>query len=218
MKRAIVCILLVALGLSLSLAQDDAARDKQFEDLLKSASTAYKAGKYSDSIASLQKALAMLRELAGADYASFLPKAGEGWKAGEPDVSSGTWGAGKDSFQIMTVSQSYRREKDGREVDLTITNSPQLTSGPRQFVEMLKQPGMAAMLAQSDPGKTIKTFEDGAWAGLVQIEKAKSVQLMAMTKSLMVTVAVNADDEKLATEFWQAINRKGLAEAAATGK
>ena len=175
---------------------------------------AFKAGKHQDAIESLQKAIGLIQAIASKGLAAFLPtRDAEQWETGEVETQNGNWGSGESSFQWTQVSRRYTKkgEDDGPEVNVMISNSPQLIEAQRGMVQMLKDPAMRAMMAQSQEGK-LYFIEEGGWLGMITTQKDDCSAQIFHTK-VMVQIEVTNGDDKLAKEFWAAIDKDGLAGA-----
>jgi hypothetical protein len=209
MRKTILCLAVVAIAVGLVFAQEAAEIDKQIEGHIQAGWASYKAGRPQDAIQHLQQAIGLIQKQSQKDLTTFLPKPGKGWKADEPDVDSGNWGSGGQSFQFNVITQTYTREADGREVEVVLTNSPQMVMGQKQAAEVFKNPQMRAML-QKDPNQKYELIEEGKWFGLLHVEKGESARIIAFIGKLMVTISTDADDEKLVREFWASLDRAGL--------
>lgn len=176
---------------------------------------AVKAGKPQEAIDHLQKAIGLIQAKAMKGLATFLPARDEKeWELGEVDSQSGSWGSGEQAFQWSQVQRHYSKKDadDGPEVDVMISNSPQIVEGTRAAFQMFKDPAMRAMMNQ-DPEQKVDMIDEDGWLGMVTTRK-ESCTIMALHEKLMVQVEVQPGDEKLAKEFWSAIDRKGLAASA----
>lgn len=211
-------LLLVSLPLFLGLARagDPPADDAQVLAAIDKGREAVKAGKPQEAIEQLQKAIGLIQEKAMKGLASFLPSRDETkWEMGEVESQSGNWGSGEQAFQWSQVTRRYTKKgaDDGPEVTVMISNSPQLVEGQRAAFEMFKDPAMRAVMAQAQQdGQKVEFVEDGDWLGMITTQKDQCT-VMAAHKKILVQVEVSTGDDKLAKEFWGAIDRKGLAEA-----
>jgi len=178
---------------------------------------AFVAGKHQEAVDLLQKAIGLIQEKALAGLASFLPGRDPAqWEMGEVDSVSGSWGAGKNAFQWTQVTRTYDRKgsEDGLSVTVMISNSPQLVEAQRGMIEMLKNPAMRAMMTQGQEGQKIDLVEEGDWVGMLTTEAEGDASLQMFHKKITVQITVSPNDADVAKEFWKAIDRTKLAEAA----
>jgi hypothetical protein len=175
----------------------------------------FKAGKPQEAIEQLQKAIGLIQSKAMKNLATFLPaRDDKDWEVGEVDTQQGNWGSGEQSFQWTQVSRRYTKKgaEDGPEVNVMISNSPQIIEGQRAMLQMFKDPAMRAMMNQGNEGQKVDVIEDGEWLGMVTIEKNRC-SANIVHKKVMIQIEAERGDEKLVKEFWTAIDKKGLAEA-----
>lgn len=214
MKNIPGIVLIAVLGLgALLIAAEDKDPKAEALALIDKARAEVVAGDGQEAIDYLQKAIAAIQSSMEGGFVAFLPKPGEGWTAKEPTSSSGNWGAGANAVQFTTVERSYTRDKDELRVNVQITNAPQIVQAQGQALAMLKNPQMRAMLTQ-DPNRKVEILDEDGWMGIWTAEKDSGVELVAIQGSVLVTLRVRADDLPLAKQFWQGLDRKGLADAA----
>jgi len=176
---------------------------------------AVKAGKPQEAIELLQKAIGMIQAKAAKGLATFLPTRDEKvWEMGEVETQQGNWGSGDQSFQWSQVQRRYTKkgQEDGPEVSVMISNSPQFIQMHQATLQMLKDPMMRAAVNQGNEDSKIDVIEEGEWLGMVTTEKERCT-IIASHKKVMVQIEAERGDEKLAKEFWTAIDRDGLAKA-----
>jgi hypothetical protein len=176
---------------------------------------AFKTGKPQEAIESLQKAIGLIQAKAMKNLATFLPARDEkDWEMGEVDTQQGNWGSGEQSFQWTQVSRRYTKKgaEDGPEVNVMISNSPQIIEAQRAMLQMFKDPAMRAMMNQGNQGQKVDVIEDGEWLGMITIEKDRC-SANIMHKKVMLQIEAERGDEKLVKEFWAAVDKAGLAEA-----
>lgn len=176
---------------------------------------AFKAGKPQEAIESLQKAIGLIQAKAMKNLATFLPARDEKeWEMGEVDTQQGNWGSGEQSFQWTQVSRRYTKKgaEDGPEVNVMISNSPQIIEAQRAMLQMFKDPAMRAMMGQGNEGQKVDVIEDGEWLGMITVEKERC-SANIVHKKVMVQIEAERGDEKLVKEFWAAVDKAGLAEA-----
>jgi hypothetical protein len=176
---------------------------------------AFQAGKPQEAIESLQKAIGLIQAKAMRNLATFLPaRDDKEWEMGEVDTQQGNWGSGEQSFQWTQVSRRYTKKgaEDGPEVNVMISNSPQIIEAQRAMLQMFKDPAMRAMMNQGNEGGKVDVIEDGEWLGMITVEE-KRCSANIVHKKVMVQIEAERGDEKLVKEFWAAVDKKGLAEA-----
>ncbi len=176
---------------------------------------AFKAGKDQEAIENLQKAIGLIQAKAMKGLAAFLPSRDETqWEMGEVESQSGNWGSGETAFTWSQVSRRYTKKggDGGPEVNVMISNSPQLIEAQRGMVQMFKDPAMRAMMAQNQDGQKMDFIEEGGWLGMITTQK-DSCSVQVFHTKVMVQIEVTNGDDKLAKEFWAAIDRDGLGAA-----
>ncbi len=176
---------------------------------------AFQAKKPQEAIESLQKAIGLIQAKAMKNLATFLPaRDDKEWELGEVDTQQGNWGSGEQSFQWTQVSRRYTKKgaEDGPEVNVMISNSPQIIEAQRSMLQMFKDPAMRAMMSQGNEGQKVDVIEDGEWLGMITSEKGRC-NANIVHRKVMVQIEAERGDEKLVKEFWDALDRKGLAEA-----
>ena len=215
-KLTFVVVLLLPLALVLAGDPPAAGDDAAVLASIDKGRAAFVAGNHQQAIEHLQAAIGLIQERALAGLASFLPARNPAqWEMGEVDSVSGNWGAGKSAFQWTQVTRTYDRKgaEDGPSVTVMISNSPQLIEAQRGMVEMLKNPDMRRMMTQAQEGQKIDVIEEGEWIGMITTEAEGDTDLQMFHKKVMVQISVSPNDEKLAREFWAAVDRAGLAAA-----
>jgi len=217
MRTTVLATLAVvfSFGLAFALGEEEeaAARAKRIEECIQKGLAAHRANQPQEAIAQLQQAVLLLQKSVEKNLAAFLPKPREGWTADDPEVQSGVWGSGEQSFQITTATRNYSREEDGRSVEIVLTNSPQMVDAQKQLITTFANPQMAAMLG-ADPDRKLETFKEDGWDGMLTVEKDGEAQITAVTGNVLLTIRVDAPDEDLVREFWKALDRKALASVA----
>jgi hypothetical protein len=178
---------------------------------------AFTAGNSQEAIARLQKAITLIQERSAGGLAGFLPKRdAAAWDMGEIDTQSGQWGAGAAQWQWSQAQRRYTQKgaDDGPQVEVLLSNSPQLVEAQRGMLEALRSPAMREVLKQqAGDGQKMDFIDEDGWLGMLTFE-TESCTLMALHSRVMVQISVNRGADKLAREFWAAIDRAGLAAAA----
>ena len=215
MRTTLLAAFAVIVSLGLARGDEAADRAKRIEEYIQKGLAAHRADQPQEAINQLQQALLLLQKSIEKNLAAFLPKPAEGWMAEDPEVQSGMWGAGEQSFQFTTATRSYAREEDGRSVEIVLTNSPQMVEMQGQLIKAFANPQMAAMLG-ADPDRKVEMFKDEGWEGMLTVEKDGDAQILAVTGDILITIQVDAPDGDLAREFWKAVDRKALAAIAKT--
>ena len=174
---------------------------------------AFRGGKDQEAIESLQKAIGLIQKKGMKNLATFLPARDEKtWDMGEVDTQTGNWGSGEQSFQWSQVSRRYTKKGDesGADVNVMISNSPQLIEAQRGMVQMLKDPAMRAMMQQGE--QRIEFIEEGGWLGMITTE-GEGCNAMIFHTKIMVQIQVSQGNADLAKDFWKVIDKDGLAAA-----
>lgn len=217
MKQALAVVIGLLAALAIGQAQEDKKPEAQVETLIQQGLEAYRAGQPQVAIQRLQKAIGLIQRSAEKGLASFLPEPAEGWKAEAPKSSSGNWGTGESAVQWTQASRRYKRESDGLRVEVTISDSPQIIQGHLQALKAYQNPQMLQMMNQ-DPKRKIELLDADGWKGWRITEKGQGAQTMAVFRSVMVMIEVQGEDAKARDAFWEAVDRKGIAAAAAPPK
>ena len=210
--RTKLTLLALPLLFALALAGDPAVDEAILASIDKGREAA-KAGKDQEAIESLQKAIGLIQKKGMKNLATFLPARDEKtWDMGEVDTQTGNWGSGEQSFQWSQVSRRYTKKGDesGADVNVMISNSPQLIEAQRGMVQMLKDPAMRAMMQQGE--QKIEFIEEGGWLGMITAEGDGCNAMIFHTK-IMVQIQVSQGNADLAKEFWKAVDKDGLAAA-----
>jgi hypothetical protein len=179
---------------------------------------AFKAGKPQEAIENLQKAIGLIQAKGMRSLATFLPARDEKeWELGEVDTQQGNWGSGEQSFQWTQATRRYvkKNAEDGPEISVMITNSPQMIEPQRAMLQMMRDPAMRAAMNQGKDAQKVDMIEEGEWLGMITTEQDRTTALV-LHKKAMVQIEVHRGGDKIAREFWAAIDRNGL--AAATSK
>ena len=220
MKQALAVV--IGLMAALAIGQAQEAKEPKapgVEALIQEGLEAYRAGRHQVAIQRLQKAIGIIQTAVQKGLESFLPEPAEGWKADPAKSQSGNWGAGESAVQWTQASRRYERESDGLRVEVTISGSPQIIQGQLQALKLYENPQMVKMMNQ-DPKKKIELIDADGWKGWTTTEKGKRAraQTMAIYKSVMVMIEVRGDDAKARDDFWNGVDKKGLAAAVAPPK
>jgi hypothetical protein len=215
---------LVALPVLLSLAvagdPPAPANEAEIVEHIDKGREALKAGNSREAIDHLQKAISLIQKTTLANLATFLPTRDERqWEMGEIEKTGGNW-ASEDgvNYQWTQVTRNYRKKgsDDAPEVNVTISNSPQIVQGHRQMLEAFKDPAMRALLAQGQPGQKQEFIDKDGWIGTITFRKEDaSADVVAVHEKVIVTIHVEKDDGTLAKSFWDAIDLAKLGEATA---
>ena len=125
---------------ALFLISAPAAFADEIGDAIVGAQTAYKAGELSNAKQSLDLASQLIGQKTAEALVAALPKPLTGWKAGDPDTTSG----GGFGFAVTQASRSYTNPK-GDSVEVAIaTDSPFLT----QLVSAMANPQLAGLMGK----------------------------------------------------------------------
>jgi hypothetical protein len=213
-----IALTLGVLALLLSSARaGDPPSDKQVLGAIDEGRAAFVAGNAQEAVAKLNQAITWIQERTAGGLAGFLPTRDAGtWELGEVDTQSGQWGSGAAQWQWSQAQRRYvRKGDDGPEVNVMISNSPQLVEAQRGMLEALKSPAMREIMKKSQEasGQKLEFIEDGGWIGMLTTQESDST-LLALHSKVLVEVRVNRADDALVKEFWRAIDRAGLAAAA----
>jgi hypothetical protein len=214
--RIVTTLGLLALLLGSAVA-GDTPDDRAVLAAIDQGRAAFAAGKTQEAVAHLNKAITLIQERTAGGLAGFLPaRDASAWELGEVDTQSGQWGSGGAQWQWSQAQRRYvKKGDDGPEVNVMISNSPQLVEAQRGMLEALKSPAMREIMKKSQEasGQKLEFIEDGGWIGMLTTQESDST-LLALHTKVLVEVRVNRADDALVREFWQAIDRAGLAAAA----
>jgi hypothetical protein len=156
-----------------------AAFADEIGDAITSADAAYKAGELSNAKQSLDLASQLIAQKTAEALVAALPKPLTGWKAGDPDTTTG----GGFGFGGTQASRSYTNPK-GDSVDVSIsTDSPFLT----QLVSAMNNPQLAGLM-----GKVVTV---AANQRAIQTKEGEINMLVANRYVVNVTGGGTADDK-----------------------
>jgi len=167
------------------------------------------AGRTQAAIDHLQKAISLLQQMTTKNLASCLPAVPEGWKAGDPETNSGSWGGGESAFQWNSASRTYTRESDGVRVEVMLSSSPQLVESQKAMLKLYDDPQMRKMMTEAS-GQKIEVVKKDGWSGLSIIQKGGDAMITAFRGKTMLTLSVSSGAEEILTSFWNATNLSGL--------
>lgn len=212
----IVLALLALLPLLRTAAAGDPPSEQAVLAAIDQGRAAFAAGSSQEAITQLQRAIGMIQERSAGGLAGFLPKRdAEQWELSPVDTQQGQWGAGTTQWQWSQAQRRYVKKgaEDGPEVEVMISNSPQLVEAQRGMLEALKSPAMREMLkSQGGEGQKIDFLDEGGWIGMITTE-GEQCTVLALHSKVMVQIQVQRGDAKLAREFWGAMDHAGLAAA-----
>ena len=208
MKRTLIVILIILISVVAFAADPKADAIKHIDQ----GKAALQADKAQEAIVHLQKAISLIQKTLMTGFTAFLPDVWEGWEAAEPKSTSGSWGSGEDAFQWMQVERRYTRKSDKLIARIQITSMPQLITGYRTGMEQFKNPMVREMLTK-DPNTTVEYIDADGWIGLLQVKKGGSSECTAVHQKIAVTIRIRKDDMSLLTKYWEAVDRKGLADS-----
>ncbi|MBI5851487.1 MAG: hypothetical protein HZB39_10765 [Planctomycetes bacterium] len=146
----------------------------EIEKLIVDALAAWRAHDEAKATELLQKAAAKLQARAARNLGTFLPTKAAGWTFQEPDINSGTWGAGETAMQWSNAEVSATKDGDDeKRARIQITNSPQLYQGMQAMVgaqaqmkAILRQQGVDIDVQTKSGFQVLTMVEDGnanAW-------------------------------------------------------
>ena len=199
--------------LSKPVASDPSASDPVTSDpmveaqkLIAQAQEAIKDGRAEDAIDLLQKAIGALQSIEKAGLSGLLPDPPDGWSATEPQAQSGNWGSGAQAFQWTTANRRYTHENEGTQVEITITNSPQLVTAQQQTIAAFKNPQLAKLLRQQQ-GQKLDIFDDRGWSGYsAKEEEPPGGNLIAIKEKTLITIRVHGGPATHLDVFWKKMN------------
>ncbi|MHC4668485.1 MAG: hypothetical protein ACYTFD_08765 [Planctomycetota bacterium] len=218
MKQGMAVALALATVLVGVRAGEEPQPDASVEKLIQEGLAAYKAGRHEEAIERLQSAIRIIQQAAAKGLASFLPPAPEGWKADAPESESGTVGSDDEAIQWTQVSRSYERESDELEVEITISNSPEMAQAQGAALMMAHENPQMLQMMNQDPDRKIALIKQDGWKGWTVTEKGDSAQTLAIHESTLVMVNVSGDDDKVRDTFWSSLDLKGIAAAGGSKK
>ncbi len=177
-------------------------------DLIHEALGAWRGEKPQRAIELLQKAIGRIQDGMRKGMAGLLPKAPDGWKAGEVESKSGNWGSGGNALTWNQVGCTYTDER-GDKVTVKMTNMPRLVDAQRRQLEVLKDPRVRQVM-ESKPGLEFDLIERAGWLALLTVQTGHSSQIAAHGKGTLVTVESNLPDRKRLMLFFDALDLKSI--------
>lgn len=154
-------------------------------DTISEALENYKAGHYSDAVASLNYASQLIQQKKGEDLKALLPETLKGWSAEEASsqaVGAALMGGG------VTAERRYRKEDSSITVQI-ITDSPILQG----VMMMLSNP----MFAASDGGKVQRINQQKAIVKYQQADRNGSIQIVVANRFLVTIEGSDVKKEDL---------------------
>lgn len=207
MKRVTIALLLCAATFCLATPAQAADKVKQ---LIERAARAYDKGDNQEAVDLLQQAASEIQKKIGRALEKFLPDAPRGWTADEVERESFSGTNLKDTGSITKVSRRYRRKDD--EVEITITNMPQLVKGVEQMLTQLNNPAVVKMMNQQ-PGTHVEIRRKHDWTILAKQQDDDS-EVTAVRGDTMIQVRAPGQKLKAAAEFYELIDTKELGKVA----
>jgi hypothetical protein len=173
---------------------------------------AFLADRGQEAIDHLQKAIGLIQQTAIQGLAGFLPEPPEGWKAREPQVNSGSFGAGEEAMQWSSASRIYTRESDSLRVEVNITSSPQIVGPQQAAIKMWQDPQMRKML-ESDGTQKFEVVSRDGWEGISLVKEGSEATIRVFRAKTMLSIDVRKGDGAVLAEFFKGIDLAGLGAA-----
>lgn len=210
MIRRTAFALSLALAVSVLVAADKGGKDENPESLINNGLKAYKDGKISEAISQLQSAIAAMQASQQKGLTGVFPNAPDGWEAGEIDSSSGASSSGSGNFAIVTLTRNYTPKGDanGPRLTMTLTSSKELIAAQQAMVAAFKDP--QTLKAMQAAGANIKTIDQDGWTGWRHSEKGQGSELTVFSKTYMLSLRVDKEDDKTLDLFWKLIDLKSI--------
>jgi len=186
----------------------DAPRDEnaEIEKLIVDALAAWRARDEAKAAELLQKAAGRLQARAARNLGTFLPTKAAGWTFQEPDINSGTWGAGETAMQWSNAEVSAQKDGDDeKRARIQITNSPQLYQGMQAMVGAQAQ--MKEMLRQQ--GMDIDVQQKSGFQVLTMVEESNA-NAWIIGKRIAVMISVDGGDRALLNAVVAWVDLAGL--------
>ncbi|MFW5798072.1 MAG: hypothetical protein ACOCXX_00305 [Planctomycetota bacterium] len=203
MKRVTMALLLCAATFCLAAPARGADKVKQ---LIERAARAYEKGDNQQAVDLLQQAATEIQKKIGRTLEAFLPEPPRGWTADEVERESFSGTNLKDAGSITKVSRRYRRKDD--EVEITITNMPQLVKGVEQMLKQLNNPAVVKMMNQQ-PGTRVEIRRKHDWTILAKQQDDDS-EVTAVRGDTMIQVRAPGQKLNVAAEFYDLVDTKAL--------
>ncbi len=214
MKRTtggVACVVVLAVLSIVVLVRPGLAEDPKEAALaqIDQGRAALTAGRTQAAIDHLQKAIFLLQQMATRNLASCLPAVPEGWKGGDPETNSGSWGSGEGAFQWNSASRTYTRESDGVRVEIMLSSSPQLVESQKAMLKIYEDPQMRKMMNR-DPNQKIEMVEKDGWKGISIIQEGRDATIAAFRGKTMFTLSVSNGEEAILANFWNGMKFSDL--------
>ncbi len=182
-------------------------------DLIERARDAYQEKNYKLAHDLLQEATGKIHEKIGSSFEAFLPGAPSGWT--EEQIETERLSAsdtGTSAYRITRAGRRYIHKSDEHELEVSITNSPQILEGYRQTVRTMKDmsPAMKKMMMEQ---QGTKVDQKNGWYIVIERNSSGIYKLSALRKGVIVQVE-DARSEEMARDFLERINPDGLEKAA----
>jgi len=198
----LIVVVVVCMFTGTALAQDD------ITPLVDEGRKALAAGNYQEALALFQQVVQQIQSKMSQSLEKFIPPAPAGWEA--DDIESQTWAGStnESSHNMIYITREYKRQSDGVECAINITNWPQIVQAMTQSFAMYKQMGD---MMNVDPNTKISMDEIDGWQILKVVSTESETAIVnAAYNKLMVTVEVDRDDIGIADEFLNKVDLKGL--------
>lgn len=211
MKIRVMAMLLCGTIFYVALAGAEEAKPAaDVEATVAKAMDSYKAGKTAEAIAGLQDAITLMQKSLQKGMAAFFPKAPESWEAGEIKSSSMSMNSGDGGGSYTNLTREYTH-KDGRRVEIAMTNAPQLVEAQKSVAQMYRNPEFIKMANANDPNTKITVFDRDGWTGWTEVRTDGHVQAIVFASGTMLSVQSDKGDEGLLNVFLGGMDLKGLA-------
>lgn len=190
----------------------DEKKSDDVETLVTKALKDYKDGKVNDAITGLQSAITIMQKSQQKGMSAFMPKAPNGWEAGEikSDSVAGTGNETTINYTIVSCKYTKTGAADST-VEIRMTNSPVLVDAQKQMVEAYKDPAVIAAANSANADVKLSTIDRDGWVGWMIAQKDGESTANILNGATLVMVEVKKGDESVVKAFLDAMDLKGLA-------
>ncbi len=169
--------------------QDKKDEKAEVDKLISDGLAAWRAGDEQKAADLLQQATSRIQARAARKLGSFLPTKAEGFTFDAPHVDSGSFGGGETAMQWSTAQVRATRTADEKQVQVQITNSPQMFQGMQAMVTVQAQ--MKEILKQQGTDIDVQTKHGFQ---VVTIVDQGNANAWILGKRLAITITIDDGD------------------------